>query len=203
MSVKNELSGQPFNILFVCLGNLCRSPMAEGIARGVIEDEYPDMAHEVRVSSAGVAAMDGGPATNEAVLAMSERGIDISGHRARRVTTSMVASSDLVLAMEERHAQSMLLTGATRPVYVLMRLGEAAGVELRSDIEPISGRLVRLEGIADAMQREGLWALQDNEYDVPDPLGLPVHGYAEVAGLMERSIRDILRVLLEGLQQAR
>ncbi|MHB8896523.1 MAG: arsenate reductase/protein-tyrosine-phosphatase family protein [Candidatus Geothermincolia bacterium] len=208
MSPLDERAREPFGILFVCLGNLCRSPMAEGIARDELEREYPGSTSLIRFSSAGVAAIDGEPATREAVRAMRERGIDISRHRARRVTTSMVESSGLVLVMEERYGERLRRSKAATPVYLLTKLGEAAGEVLKAprdtgDGQDIESRLARLTAAAEAMDLDGRWARPGNEYDVLDPIGLALSVYTAVAGSMERPIRDILRIILEGAPQPR
>ena len=77
------------NILTVCVGNICRSPMAEALLR----TKLPDVA----VASAGIAAPSGALADPLAQELMLERGIDISAHRAKRVITPSIAGSDLVL----------------------------------------------------------------------------------------------------------
>jgi len=123
--------GRRFEILFVCLGNLCRSPMAEGMARGFIERDHGESLEAVEVSSAGLGALEGEPPTDEAVRVMAACDIDISGHRARRASPSVMASVDLVLAMEERHRERLMIMGVTAPVFVLLRLGEAAGEALK------------------------------------------------------------------------
>lgn len=87
-------------ILIVCIGNICRSPMAEFL-----------LAHQMpgtEVHSAGLAAMVGEPADSIAQELMRERGIDISAHRARQLTLEMVMEHDLVLAMENDHIQPVL-----------------------------------------------------------------------------------------------
>ena len=115
----------------------------------------------------------------------------------------MVDSSDLVLVMEDRHRERLEMAGATKPVFVLTRLGEAAGEVLKrqddtTGASDIPSRLTRLVGSAETIDREGLWTLPDYEYDVSDPIGLPVDGYTAVASRIERPIRDIFRVLLSG-----
>lgn len=192
-----------FEVLFVCLGNLCRSPMAEGIARDLLVREYPESAGVITVSSAGLGAPDGEPATEEAVLALAGRGIDISAHRARRVTPSVLAAAGLVLAMEDRHRERLMLMGVASTVFVLSRLGEAAGEALkeRDDIRAaptLEARLGRLTRLADRIEREGLWSMPDHEYDVPDPIGLTLGGYQDVVRRMDRPIEDIFRALLGG-----
>lgn len=79
-------------ILVLCLGNICRSPMAEGF----LKRELPDRI----VMSAGIGAMTGYPADPLAVRLMQEHGIDISAHRAQNLTDWMVEAADLILTME-------------------------------------------------------------------------------------------------------
>ena len=81
----------PVNILVVCMGNICRSPMAEGLLRTKLP--------HTQVSSAGLNAVVGDPAQPHAVDAMKELGIDISAHKARQITPELVAAAELVLVM--------------------------------------------------------------------------------------------------------
>lgn len=92
-------------ILFVCTGNTCRSPMAAGLARHILEG---DGDHETSVLSAGVQALPGIPATAEAVEALGEEGIDISGHRARMLTPQLVGQAALILTMTGSHKREVL-----------------------------------------------------------------------------------------------
>lgn len=84
-------------ILILCLGNICRSPMAEGF----LKREMPDRI----VMSAGIAAMIGHPADPLSVKLMHEHGIDISSHRAQNLTDWMVEAADLILTMEEEQTR--------------------------------------------------------------------------------------------------
>jgi len=101
------------NILIVCIGNICRSPIGEGL----LQAKLP----ELNVSSAGIFAMVDYPADPYSVAIMAERDIDISAHRARQIDDEIVSNSDLILTMEKRHnkkIQSMFF-GTTGKVHLI------------------------------------------------------------------------------------
>jgi protein-tyrosine phosphatase len=89
-----------FSVLMVCTGNICRSPMAEGLLRHFLPAA---MQADVSVRSAGTHGLHGNLAEPFAVSAAAALGADISDHRARILDASMVRSVDLVLAMEKYH----------------------------------------------------------------------------------------------------
>lgn len=90
-------------ILFVCTGNTCRSPMAEGIARAILAQEPPGV--ETIVRSAGVSAFGGAAATSEAIEAARTFGADLSNHHATPLTREVLAGADVVYAMTRSHAE--------------------------------------------------------------------------------------------------
>jgi len=90
------------HILVVCVGNICRSPMAAALLRNALGEKQG-----ITVESAGLGALVGEPASSDAVALMHERGLDISGHRARQITPDMVQSADLVLVMETGHKRAI------------------------------------------------------------------------------------------------
>lgn len=115
-----------FNILFVCTGNTCRSPMAELLARDELERRR--WAH-VRVSSAGVAAEPGLPASPFAQSVVRQLGLDLAPHRSRVLDPPLVAWADLVLAMSPTHLAHVADLGGEHKMALL---GEfAAGEEGR------------------------------------------------------------------------
>ena len=89
------------SVLTVCVGNICRSPMAEGL----FLSQCRASGRDVRVESAGIGALVGHPADPSAIDLMLERDIDISGHRARQLTFDVMRGFDLVLVMESRHRE--------------------------------------------------------------------------------------------------
>ncbi|MFM7739746.1 MAG: L-threonylcarbamoyladenylate synthase [Planctomycetota bacterium] len=101
------------NILLVCTGNTCRSPMAEGLLRKRLADTLNCDLNElnsvgITVTSAGVAAMPGARASNQAVETMRDYSIDLGGHSSQPVTERLVQNADLILTMTEGHRQALL-----------------------------------------------------------------------------------------------
>lgn len=86
-------------LLFVCYGNICRSPMAEVFMDHFL-DERLGSGRDFVVSSAGVGAMDGTPATMGAGISMAAHGLDMSRHRARHLTPAIARRADRIWCME-------------------------------------------------------------------------------------------------------
>ncbi len=96
-------------VLFVCSGNTCRSPMAESIARDLLE-KAPPSAVIVRVASAGTQASDGAPATSDADRALAKMGVPPprKPHRSRSLTAEMISGAEVVYAMTRAHREAIL-----------------------------------------------------------------------------------------------
>jgi len=102
-----------YTLLMVCTGNTCRSPMAQGIAYQLIEqqlDVKPGGASGVGIDviSAGAYTSAGLPATDEAISAVSDQGIDIRAHRSTPLTRELVESADVIYCMTAGHLQAVL-----------------------------------------------------------------------------------------------
>ena len=90
-------------IVFVCTGNICRSPMAEYLYRTHIMSRL-----ELQVCSAGVMTGYGTPASRYAVKVMNELGVDISAHRSQPVTRDLVEEAELLVVMTGGHREALL-----------------------------------------------------------------------------------------------
>ncbi len=137
------------NILFVCSGNTCRSPMAESLARKIAERRG---IKEMNVSSAGTNAWDNIPATDEALLVGMERGIDLTGHRARKLTPAIVSEADLIFVMTPGHLEQVKQMGGRGKVHVIDEY--ASGTSNQGIADPYGGNLDAYRETADALERE-------------------------------------------------
>jgi protein-tyrosine-phosphatase len=94
----------PQKILFVCTGNICRSPIAEGLLKKMARDNQ----WSLETQSAGLAAFNGVPATQEAIEACQEKGIDISAHQSQPLSKALILESSLILTMTDKQKESIL-----------------------------------------------------------------------------------------------
>ena len=128
---------QKKNILFICTGNVCRSPMAEGLFRhSAGEAEY-----EIR--SAGVGAMDGQPPSSHSVTAMQEIGIDITEQRSARLTAELVDWADYIFGMTHSHtdAVNLMFPQATEKAFRIREFNPNLRDFEKEIADPIGGPL--------------------------------------------------------------
>src|SRR5205823_5479759 len=123
-------------ILFVCTGNVCRSPMAEGIFRHAVKGRG-----DFRVLSAGVGAIEGQPPSAHAVQALAELGIDISQQRSRMLTAELVNQADFIFGMTHGHvdAINLLYPQAAEKTFLLREFDETLDIYEKDIPDPIGG----------------------------------------------------------------
>jgi glycine hydroxymethyltransferase len=121
-------------VLFVCTGNICRSPMAEGLFREAVKGRA-----DFKVMSAGLGAADGQPPSTHSVNAMRELGIDISGIRSRALKAEMVKEADFIFGMTHSHADTLLMLypQAAEKVFLLREFDETLEMFEKDISDPI------------------------------------------------------------------
>lgn len=173
------------SVLLVCTGNVCRSPLAEGLVRATLVRRFGDAAPVV--SSAGTAAWDGSPPMTESVEAGAELGVDISRQTARQLTSDMIERSDLLLGMGAEHRTAVVravpdAASRTFEFKELVRLLETLPAADPA-IEP--GRaLLERAAEANGLRRKGVRGQPgsgDRAEDFRDPLGMPLETFRSLA----------------------
>lgn len=116
---------EPFRILMVCTGNICRSPMAEQMLRQKFAQRN---IKNVVVDSAGVYAMEGAPMTIEAGAAMRSSGYSTETHIAKQATAEIIAGANLVLTATQDHRGDIVrtLTRANRYTFTIKEFANLA-----------------------------------------------------------------------------
>ncbi len=171
-----------FRVLFVCIGNVCRSPLGERLLalRLAGDDRF-------EVASAGIAAMAGAPMNPDAAVHLAPHGATADGFVARQLSPAMLTESDLVLTAT-RAIRSRVLEdapAALRRTFTVLELAALLDVVGPED-DP--GVLVRR-----AAEERSRATLED--YDIPDPMGRGEAAHAEAARLMSTAVEQIAKGL--------
>lgn len=120
------------NILFVCTGNTCRSPMAAALLKDMLEKKG---IQNIKVESAGIAAYPNEKASPLAQQVMEEQGIEMLDHRSKQVQVDLLKESDLILTMTEGH-KNAVLSGEPSVWNKIFTLNEYVGMEGKDITDP-------------------------------------------------------------------
>jgi protein-tyrosine phosphatase len=190
------LYGSRFNVLFVCQANICRSPLAEHLARRAISQSFGPLGATLSVSSAGTHADHGSAMHPGTAQVLTERGIAEPSWTSRPLTSAMVADAGLVLAVArtQRARCVELAPRAMRRTFTLRQFARIAGrlppsvpdaettpeVKFRTAVERVTGWRNRVQpGSA-------------NDDDIADPVREPIDAFRDCAAAMEEDLRIIL-----------
>ena len=164
----------PVRVLFVCLGNICRSPTAEGVMRALVREA--GLQASVELDSAGTGGWHvGSPPDPRAAAAAGARGIELGG-RARTVTSADFERFDLLLAMDRSNARELRRLAPDEE--------QRAKVRLLREFDP-------------AYAREGASGFTA-DLDVPDPYYGAAGGFEEVLDLVHTACAGLLVRIAEG-----
>lgn len=154
------------NILFVCTGNTCRSPMAEGIFKSLLKDKNID---NINVGSAGISAFEGDIANEKAIYALKNKGIDIGEHKSRQLTMEIIKNSDLVLTMTTGHKRMIV-----------------------NALPDYSSKVFTIKEYVHISNNEDLTG---KNLDIADPYGLDYKIYEKCAEEIEENLKKIIEML--------
>ena len=163
-----------FRVLFICMGNICRSPTAHGVFARYLRDHAPDL--DVEVDSAGTHDYHvGSPPDRRSIAAAARRGVDLRSQRARLLSASDFQQYDLIVAMD-RLNRAVLLERSPAAYHDRVRL------------------LMEFAGVA---------ATDDEQLDVPDPYYGGAVGFERVLDLVEQAAEGLLREIRARMERGR
>ncbi len=185
------MSGQ-FDILVVCLGNVCRSPIAEHLLRARLDTLLGERAGEIRVSSAGARALVDQPMEESAARELLALGGDPRGFTASQVTSARLNRADLVLTAT-RGLRSRVLEDAPRALRRTFTIREFAALA--------DARLLGAAGLPELVAEAASWrgTARLSDYDVPDPIGRSAAAHRAVAEMLDGDVTRIAQTLAQTL----
>jgi protein-tyrosine phosphatase len=185
-------------LLFVCHANICRSPMAERLARHALTDRLGPAGTPITVVSAGTHAPVGEPMHPGASRVLRELGADGDGFRSRRVSAELIAGAGLVLAAsrQERGRCVALSPSAMNRTFTIRQIGRlAAELEPRclADVPPARRWAVLLEELGAVRGR--LQPAPAEEDDLADPVAGTADGFRTCAAEIQRALAAVLALI--------
>jgi protein-tyrosine phosphatase len=187
-----------FSILLVCHANLCRSPLAERLARRAFNEAFGPAAAGVLVSSAGTHAYAGSPMHSGSAAVLAEGGIDAAGFSSRKVNSSILLGADLVLAVgrDQRAGCVTLAPGLVRRAFTLRQFARlAAALPAAAALTgTVPARLGALVEEVNA-NRHLVPTVPADMDDLPDPVNQPIEAFRECAQEIWKSVSTVVGVI--------
>jgi protein-tyrosine phosphatase len=196
-----------FRLLFVCTGNICRSPFAEILARHLLRGRLGGRASQpFDVSSAGIAAVVGAPMHPDSRAELAPWHLDgapAEGFVARQLDSAMIEASDLVLGATARH-RSAVIEQCPPALPITFAMREFARLAASVDPRELPGHPVaRAHTLVDlARLRRGLVPRDPDGDDVPDPIAGPVAAHHRAAQLIQVAVTDLVDVVAPPVRRA-
>jgi protein-tyrosine phosphatase len=183
-SVFRDTRDVAFTVLYVCTGNVCRSPIAELLFRAWVAPGA-----DVTVSSAGTQALVGEGMDGSSASALGQLGVDPSSHRARQFEPWMAADADLILTAERAHRDLVIteLPSAFRRVFTMKEFARLARHARPGEPREVIGYLAALRGVDGAVTLEA-----DN---MPDPYRSPIHEAKSIAQQVTNTVHAAIDAL--------
>ncbi|MDQ3629591.1 MAG: hypothetical protein M3419_12430 [Actinomycetota bacterium] len=185
----------PFSILYVCTGNICRSPFAQLLTRARLDAALGTRADDVSVASVGIRGMVGHPMDATAAAQLLTRGIDADGFRARELRPRVVTEADLILTATMAH-RKLVLEAEPRGLRRTFTITEFADLARIADPAETPQDLV-------AMAAGLRGRATPQSYDVPDPIGGAEDLHAQVAATIAEALDPIIEAVVATLTTTR
>ena len=174
-------------ILFVCTGNTCRSPMAEWLFNSKVK--RLGLTDNITAKSAGIFAAEGAPASEQAVQIIHEQGGDLTQHRSQTVTPGLIEEVDLILTMTYEQKQHLL---TSYPDIIVNGKDETAESLLIDDNGNTT--VMQLSEYAEKLNENTL-----TKTDIRDPIGGTTEEYYQVFSELDQLITLIVDYLAKTL----